>query len=136
MTRTVFRSRLAPLVTAIVLLSSCGSDIVRLPDCLDCRPVEMTMDQSFEAELGWGIRPSETPAEYTWIVVDPGSMTVVSETAGTRSEDPDEFVGGISHYALITLEPTESGATAVRFELVDADGGVRETLEIAVVVSE
>jgi hypothetical protein len=96
----------------------------------------MTMDQSFEAELGWGIRPSETPAEYTWTVADSGSMTVLSEDAGTRSEDPDEFVGGISHYALITLEPTESGATTVRFELVDADGGVRETLEIAVVVSE
>lgn len=136
MTRTVSTSRLAPLVAAIVLLASCGSDVVRLPDCLDCRPVEMTMDDSFEAELGWGIRPSETPAEYTWVVTDPGNMTVVSEDAGTRSEDPDEFVGGISHYSIITLEPTEPGTTAVRFELIGADGGVRETLEIAVVVSD
>ena len=136
MTRTVSRSRLVPLVAAIVLLGSCGSDVVRLPDCLDCRPVEMTMGQSFEAELGWGIRPSEAPAEYTWVVTDPGNMTVVSEDTGTRNEDPDEFVDGISHYALITLAPTEPGTTAVRFELVGADGGMSETLEIAVVVSE
>ena len=94
------------------------------------------MGQSFEAELGWGIRPSEVSAEYTWVVADPGSLAVVAVHAGTRNEDPNEFMGGISHYTLITLKPTEPGTTAVRFALVGVDGGIRETLEIAVVVGD
>ena len=75
------------------------------------------------------------PDEYTWVVADRGTMTVVSEDAGTRSEDPNEFVDGISHFAIITLEPTKPGTNTVCFELVGAHGGLHESIEIKVVGS-
>lgn len=119
---------LAILATFGLLLSSCGSGVVRLPDCVDCRPVEMTMEQTFEADLGWGIRPGQESGEYTWVVADPGTMLLESTELIERSEGEDEFVGGVSHGVLIRLEPTEPGTTMVRFELHDEDGELRQDL--------
>ena len=41
----------AALLAASALLGAC-SDVVRLPNCIDCRPVEMATDQKLEVELG------------------------------------------------------------------------------------
>jgi hypothetical protein len=128
MTTDLAVRRTIPLVVLAVLLGACSSDVVRLPDCVDCRPVEMTMNQTFEAELGWRIQPSPEPAVYEWIVADPGTMTVIGVEEGTRSEDPTEALDGLSHYSIITLEPTEPGTTRVRFELRDDSGELRQDL--------
>jgi hypothetical protein len=123
----MLRIALIPVAFALVL-GACTSDTVRLPDCVDCRPVEMHLDQQFEAEVGWGVRPGQQPAEYTWIVADPGTMRIVSSKVIERSEGPGEFVGDVSYSSMILLKPTEAGTTTVRFELHDADGNLRSDL--------
>lgn len=125
--REKLRITLVPIAFALVL-GACTSDVVRLPDCVDCRPVEMAIDQQFEAELGWGIRPGQQPAEYSWVVADPGTMRIVSSKVIERSEGAGEFVGDVSYSSMILLKPTEAGTTIVRFELHDADGNLRSDL--------
>jgi hypothetical protein len=142
--RDVSRLVTPGLVALVFLLASCSSDVVRLPDCGDCRPVELTMNQTFEAELGWGVRPGQESGEYTWVVADPGTMTLVDTEVVEHSEGEDEFVGGVSYGYLMRLEPTAVGTTTVRFELQDESGALRDDLvegqlavvEITVEVSE
>jgi hypothetical protein len=132
------------LVAFALVLAGCN-DLVRLPDCIDCRPVEMRLDQQFDAELGWGIRPGQQPAEYEWVVADPGTMRVAAgPDVIERSEGPGEFVGDVSYTVTYLLEPLEVGTTTVRFELHDGNGdlatdlveGQLAVLEITVVVTE
>lgn len=122
------RSVLITLVALLLLVPACSSDVVRLPDCVDCRPVEMTMDQVFEAEIGWGIRPGQNPVEYTVVVADPGTLRLISTETIDRSEDPAEFVGGVSHGVILRLEPTAVGTTTVVFEVRDGEGNLRTDL--------
>jgi len=126
--RRLTRGAPALLLLAAFVIGGCSSDVVRLPDCGDCRPVEMTMSQTFEADLGWMIRPSQEAAVYDWVVADPGTMTVVDVRRGTRSEDPAEALDGISHYVITSLQPTEVGTTTLRFELRDETGALRQDL--------
>lgn len=105
----------AALLAASALLGAC-SDVVRLPDCIDCRPVEM----------------------YAWVVTETGTMTLVSEDRGTRSEGEDEFVGGYSRYVIYTFEPTAAGTMQMRFEFVPRDepeGQPVNSLDITVIVT-
>jgi hypothetical protein len=39
-------------VWLIFLIDGCSGDIVHLPDCGDCRPVKMSMDQVLELTVG------------------------------------------------------------------------------------
>ena len=126
------------LVVVSVLLGSC-SDVVRLPDCVDCRPVEMAIAQKLEVELGSDRAVTNDPDAFTWVVVDTGTMALVAEDRGTRSEDENEFIGGYSRYVIYTFEPTRTGETQMEFEFVPRDGSDVEsasTLDITVVVSE
>jgi hypothetical protein len=114
------------------------SDVARLPDCIDCRPVEMTIDQTLEIELGSDRAVTNDPDAYEWVTVDAGTMTLISEDRGTRSEDPQEFVGGYSRYVVFSFEATETGTTQMRFDFVspgDAGGEPVSSLDITVVVS-
>ena len=77
------------LIAASVFLGAC-SDVVRLPDCIDCRPVEMATDQKLEVELGSDRSVTNDPDTYAWVVTESGNLTLVSEDRGTRSEDEDE----------------------------------------------
>lgn len=131
------------LVIGLAILGGCGgSDVVRPPDCLDCRPVTMGLDQVLEVELGGDLSlgRSQDPEAYTQVLADSGTMEVVSSERVRRSEDPDEFVGGYSYSNIWTLRPAEVGSTAAVFELVRA--GTDEvvpgsrTLTIQVIVSE
>jgi hypothetical protein len=132
------------VIAFALLLSSCSSDVVRLPDCGDCRPVEMTLDQTFEADVGWGIRPGQQEIEYEVVVVDPGTMRLISTETIERSEGEDEFVGAVSHGVIMRFEPTEVGTTTLRIETRDLAGNLRTDLvegqlailEITVEVSE
>ena len=130
-----------PMALALIigLVAACSSDVVRPPDCIDCRPVEMTMDQEFEIELGTDRTLGGSPDAYEWVVADSGSMTLVSEEDGTRSEPPDEFAAGYSRYTVFRLAPTEPGSTDVVFDYVLVDGGEADplsTLTIQVDVTE
>lgn len=142
--RELHRHMAIAVVAFALLLTGCN-DLVRLPDCIDCRPVEMRLDQQFEAELGWGIRPGQQPAEYEWVVADPGTMRIAAgPDIVERSKGPGEFVGDVSYTANFLLEPLEVGTTTVRFELQDENGDLRAdlaegqlaVLEITVVVTE
>lgn len=123
------------MLVASVLVSGC-SDTVRLPDCIDCRPVEMSIDQTLEVELGSDRAVSDDPEAHEWTITDPGTMVLVSEETGTRSEDPDEFIGGYSRFVVWEFEPTEPGTTEMRFTMVPTgeDGQPAMTLEIIVEV--
>lgn len=122
------------VVAALVLLSSC-SDVVRLPDCIDCRPVEMSVDQRLEVELGTDRAVTNDPDAYTWLVAETGAMELASEERGTRSEGEDEFLGGYSRYVVYTFEPTGVGSTQMRFEFLpsdEPDGAPASVLDITV----
>ena len=120
--REMLRHTAIAFAAFAVLLAGCN-DVVRLPDCIDCRPVEMRLDQQFDAELGWGIRPGQEPAEYTWVVAEPGTIRIAAgPDIIERSEGPGEFVGDVSYTVNYLLEPLEVGTTTVRFELQDTDG--------------
>ena len=128
----------AAFLAASVLLGAC-SDVVRLPDCIDCRPVEMATDQQLEVELGSDRSVTNDPDAYAWVVTETGTMTLVSEDRGTRSEDEDEFVGGYSRYVIYTFEPTAAGTTQMRFEFVPRDepeGQAVNSLDITVIVND
>ena len=129
---------LAALFAAAALLGAC-SDVVRLPDCIDCRPVEMATDQKLEVELGSDRSVTKDPDAYAWFVTETGTMTLVSEDQGTRPEDEDEFVGGYSRYVIYTFEPTAAGTTQMRFEFVPRDepeGQPVNSLDITVIVND
>jgi hypothetical protein len=114
-----FPARLA-VVGAMVgslWVSGC-SDTVRLPDCVDCRPVEMSVDETLEVELGSDRAVTNDPDAHEWIVAETGTMTLVSAERGTRPEDEDEFVGGYSRYVIYLFEPTAEGTTQIQFQFV------------------
>jgi hypothetical protein len=139
MSRCAGRVSSIALLVASALLSSCGSDLVRLPDCIDCRPVEMTVDQELEIELGSDRSVTNDPDAFEWIVVDAGTMTLVSEDRGTRPEDENEFVGGYSRYVIYTFAPAAVGTASMQFDFVPLDdpgGQPVNTLSIIAVVSE
>ena len=125
----------------MLLLSAmaCGPGVVRLPDCIDCRPVEMTTDETLEVELGSDRAVSNDPEAFTWVLTDMGSMELLQEERGTRPEDEDEFIGGYSRAQTFTLWPTEAGTTSLRFDLL-ATGRENEApaqrLDLKVVVQD
>ncbi len=139
--RSTRRVRAALVVATglLVVANACADGVARLPDCIDCRPVEMSIDQPLEIELGSDRAITNDPDAYTWTVADPGTMTLVSETRGQRSEDEDEFIGGYSRFVVYTFEPTRAGSTRLRFELVPADDPAAEPvneLDITVRIAE
>jgi len=126
------------VLAAAALLGAC-SNVVRLPDCIDCRPVEMATDQKLEVELGSDRSVTKDPDAYAWFVTETGTMTLMSEDRGTRSEDEDEFVGGYSRYVIYTFEPTAAGTVQMQFELVPRDEPEAQpvnTLDITVIVND
>ena len=129
---------LAAVLAATVLLGAC-SDVVRLPDCIDCRPVEMTTDQKLEVELGSDRSVTNDPDAYAWVVTETGTMTLVSEDRGTRSEDEDEFIGGYSRFVIYTFEPAAAGTMQMRFEFApraEPEGESVNSLDITVIVND
>jgi predicted secreted protein len=119
-----------------VLLSGCG-DVVRLPDCIDCRPVEMSVDQTFELELGSDRSIGNDPEAYEWELVDAGTLVLVSQDKIRRSEDPTEFTGGYSYSWVYELEPTTPGTTQVtlmRRAAGDPNGDPLDIAEFTVIV--
>ncbi|MEN8238841.1 MAG: protease inhibitor I42 family protein [Actinomycetota bacterium] len=126
------------LIIGFLLLAGACSDVVRLPDCVDCRPVEMGMGETLEIDLGSSRDVSNDPEAYTWIVADTGTMTLVSEDRGTRPEDETEFIGGYSTFVVFRFEPTEPGTTEMRFEFAPTDDTTEEainSLDITVIVA-
>ena len=127
----------AGVVTVALLLipGACGGDVARLPDCIDCRPVEMSIDQPLEVELGSDRAVSNDPDAHMWTAADTGTMKLVSEDRGTRPEDESEFIGGYSRFAIFTFEATKAGTTQLRFELVptsEEKAPAASTLDITV----
>jgi hypothetical protein len=127
---------------ALAVLAGCGSDVVRPPDCLDCRPVTMDLDQVLEVELGGDLsrgRPAD-PEAYEWVLTDSGTMQLDSQERVRRSEDPDEFVGGYSYTTVWRLTPGEPGRTVLEFQYVQSDTEEpvpgSEATSIEVIVSE
>lgn len=121
------------------LMAGCGgSDVVQLPDCIDCRPVTMAMDQVLEVPLG-SDRTIPNPENYEWVIADLGTMDVVSEEKGTRQEDPAEFPTGMSSSVLWTLAPTQPGDTEAIFQYVRTDDPTAPpglTIVIEIIVEE
>jgi hypothetical protein len=113
---------LASTVVVLVLTVGACNNVVRLPDCGDCRPVEMSMDQVFEVTVGTDRGLSNDASLHDPTLLDPGTMTVVSEECGVHHEPEDEFVDGIAEYCAYQLEPTTPGETQVVVALVPADG--------------
>ncbi len=111
------------LSAALAVMAGCGTDVVRLPDCIDCRPVRMDVGQVLEVELNAdlsGGRPAD-PEASSWELADDGTMEVVSADRIRRPEDPDEFLGGYSYSQVWILKPTSTGSTALVFR--QAPGG-------------
>ena len=137
MSRRSRRTWLTVIMVLAVVVASC-SDAVQLPDCVDCRPVEMSRDQQLEVELGSDRAVSDDPEAYRWVVTKLGSMALASEDRGTRSEDPGEFVGGYSTYVIYIFDPTSVGTTQMRFELLPTgdQGPAATTLDIDVIVND
>jgi hypothetical protein len=133
--------RLAAAVAALAVvgvLGGCGGNVVQLPDCIDCRPVTMGMDQVLEVPLG-SDRTVANPEDYAWVIEDLGTMELVSEEQGTRQEDPAEFPGGVSSYVLWTLAPTQPGATEATFAYLRTDDPAAApglTIVIEIIVEE
>ncbi len=99
----------------------------------------MATDQKLEGELGSDRSITKDPDAYAWVVTETGTMTLVSEDRGTRSEDEDEFVGGYSRYVIYTFEPTAAGTMQMRFEFVPGDepeGQPVNSLDITVIVND
>jgi hypothetical protein len=80
------------VIVGAIGMAGC-SDTVRLPDCIDCRPVEMSLDDTLEVELGSDRAVTNDPDAHEWVVTDSGTITLVSEERGTRPEDESEFTG-------------------------------------------
>lgn len=99
----------------------------------------MATDQKLEVELGSDRSVTKDPDAYAWFVTETGTMTLMSEDRGTRSEDEDEFVGGYSRYVIYTFEPTAAGIVQMQFELVPRDEPEAQpvnTLDITVIVND
>ena len=127
------------IVLVMAVLASGCSNVVRLPDCGDCRPVEMSIDQTFELELGSDRALGNDPEAYEWELTDTGTLDLVTEEKIRRSEDPSEFVGGYSYSWVFTLEPTSAGTTQVIVHRRAADDPAGEPLgasEFTVIVSD
>ncbi len=128
----------APLPLMMVLLLAACSNVVRLPDCIDCRPVDMGIGEVLEVELGSDRAVTNDPEAYEWVIVDTGTMTLMETEELTRSEDPSEFIGGYSKSVIWTFEPTVPGTTQMAFAFVsvgDTDGPSSQDIEITVNVS-
>lgn len=126
------------LATVVVALAAC-SDVVSLPDCGDCRPVELGINQTLEVDLGSSREVSDDPDAYEWVVADAGTMVLISEDRGTRPEDENEFQGGYSTYVVYRFEPTVVGTTHMQFLFVPTDdpsGVPGGTLDVTVNVAE
>jgi hypothetical protein len=104
----------------VLLLVGCSGNVVREPDCGNCRPIEMSMDQVFEVTVGTDLGLSNDASLHDPTLLDAGSMNVVSEECGVN--DWHEFVDGIAEYCTYQLEPTLTGETQVVMALVPADG--------------
>jgi hypothetical protein len=126
------------LLTAVVglLFAGCGGNVVHLPDCGDCRPVEMSMDQVFEVTVGTDRGLSNDASLHDPTLLDPGTMNVVSEECGVQHEPEDEFVDGIAEYCTYRLEPTTPGETQVVMGLVPADGSPPVEYPYTVIITE
>jgi len=137
MTRLLAAVAVVVAVTGSMLVAGC-SDTVRLPDCGDCRPVEMRIDQTLEIDLGSSREVSDDPDAYEWVVADAGTMELVGEDHGTRPEDEDEFQGGYSTYVIYSFEPTAAGTTQMRFQAVPTGttGPATDTLNVTINVAE
>lgn len=137
MTRLLAAIAVVVVVAGSMLVAGC-SDTVRLPDCGDCRPVEMRIDQTLEIDLGSSREVSGDPDAYEWVIADAGTMELVGENHGTRPEDEDEFQGGYSTYVIYLFEPTAAGTTQMRFQAVPTGttGPATDTLDITVNVAE
>jgi hypothetical protein len=134
---TVSRGVQAWLVGLAVLILAGCSNVVRLPDCIDCRPVEMGVDQTLEIDLGPDRTISNDPDAYAWVLADTGTMRLVDEQVIERPEDPTEWVGGYSMATIFRLEPTTAGTTEVVLQCVPTDDPANpvDTMEIVVEVS-
>lgn len=106
----------------VFLIVGCSGNVVHLPDCGDCRPVRMSMDQFFELTVGTDRGLSTDASLHDPAILDPGTMIIVSEECGIQNEPEDEFVDGIAKYCTYRLEPTIPGETQVVTALVPADG--------------
>ena len=136
MERPLARLTLVSVLVGSVVATGC-SDTVRLPDCIDCRPVDMSVDQTLEVELGSDRAVSNDPDAYEWVVTDTGTMTLVSQEEGTRSEDENEFIGGYSRYVVYLFEPTAAGTTQLQVQFVPTTTGPpTNTLDITIIVSD
>jgi hypothetical protein len=107
-------------VVMVLLLAGCSSNVVREPDCGNCRPIEMSMDQVFEVTVGTDLGLSNDASLHDPTLLDAGSMKVLSEECGVN--DWHEFVDSIAEYCTYQLEPTLPGETQVVMALVPADG--------------
>ena len=135
MKRLPVRLAVIGVVVGVIGITGC-SDTVRLPDCIDCRPVQMSLDQTLEIELGSDRAVTNNPDAYEWVVLDAGTMKLVSEEHGTRSEDEDEFIGGYSRYVVLLFEPSAPGTTQLRFAFqpTETADSPANTLDITVKV--
>jgi len=137
MTRLLTVLAIVGIMGGSMIVAGC-SDTVRLPDCGDCRPVEMGIGQILEIDLGSSRAVSGDPDAYEWVVADAGTMELISEDRGTRPEDEDEFQGGYSTYVVYRFEPTAVGSTQMQFQVVPTGtaGPAADTLDITVNVAE
>ena len=108
-------------VAMVLLLVGCSGNVVREPDCGNCRPIEMSMDQLFEVTVGTDLGLSNDASLHDPALLDAGTMNVVSEECGIH-DDWHEFVDGIAEYCTYQLKPTTPGETQVVMALVPADG--------------
>jgi len=130
---------LAIAIGLFLVASACADGVARLPDCIDCRPVEMSIDRLLEVELGSDRAITNDPDAFRWVVAETGTMALVSEDRGTRSEDDDEFIGGYSRFVTFTFEATEAGTTQLQFEFVpvgDPSGPPANVLDISVTITD
>ena len=99
------------------LVAACSS-VVGMPDAYDGDPIDVAMDQTFEIELGTDRMINNDPDVHEWILIDSGVLRLVSEVDGTRPQDENEFVGGVSKHTLFTFEPVSVGTGDVVFGYV------------------
>lgn len=113
---------LVTLVLIAGLATSCSSDVVGMPDSYNGEPIDVAMDQTFEIELGTDRTINNDPDVHEWILVHSGVLRLVSEVDGTRPEDENEFVGGVSKHTLFTFEPVSVDTGDVVFDYVPVGG--------------
>ena len=133
-----YRTIVMLLVTA-VLAMSWSADVVQLSGEYQGEPVEVGIDQTFEAELRTHRVISNDPDAYEWITLDTGPFKLISEQDGTDTNAGPEFVGGIARYTIFTFEPVSTGAADLVFGYVPA-GAVNpepaDTYVVPIIVTE